>query len=422
MRIHKKSKVDKNTAEIIRLYTVDCLSCKKIGDIFKVSGPTIANLLIKNNIIPKKESKISKSLGETIIKMYYIDKFSMNQIKQKLNISFQTLDNYFKLLKIQKKTRSEIMTKHCADETYFTTIDTEHKAYWLGFLMADGCIINNDIKKTIKMYTCLSLSHVDKDHILKFKQHIKSDATVYEYKTKEHYINGVKVWPSRICGIKVGSNKIAQDLINLGCVPRKSLILKFPTEKQVPNYLINHFIRGYFDGDGTITRNLPKDRLTRNFSVSFAGTENFLYGIRKIIYSTLDLPNNKVSRCKNSKAYYLSYGGNHRVLKLMEWLYTDATIYLERKYKKFMELKQQGLKNIEMGENHYKSKTYEFIDPKGNRIIIKNLSEFCRNNPSFVREGFKNVHLGYEKQYKGWTKYHPTNDKNDSKLNLSDEK
>ena len=62
------------------------------------------------------------------------------------------------------------------------------------------------------------------------------------------------------------------DLIKQGCVPNKSLILTFPNKYQVPKNLINHFIRGYFDGDGSIYEYSK----THAGSISFIGTESVL--------------------------------------------------------------------------------------------------------------------------------------------------
>ena len=66
------------------------------------------------------------------------------------------------------------------------------------------------------------------------------------------------------------SQKTVNDLKKLGCVEKKSSILTFPTSQQVPNNLIYHFIRGYFDGDGSICIT------DKNYHISFVGTENFI--------------------------------------------------------------------------------------------------------------------------------------------------
>ena len=70
-------------------------------------------------------------------------------------------------------------------------------------------------------------------------------------------------------------------LYKLGCVPNKSLILKFPKLSIFlnPKDLVKHFVRGYIDGDGCISyvKTNPKD-INSNYSpsVSILGTKDFL--------------------------------------------------------------------------------------------------------------------------------------------------
>lgn len=79
--------------------------------------------------------------------------------------------------------------------------------------------------------------------------------------------------------------KCKQDLINLGCVPKKSLILTFPSEEQIPKKLIKHFIRGYFDGDGWFTNT------EKCFQVGIIGTENFISGFLKQVKDLINVNN-----------------------------------------------------------------------------------------------------------------------------------
>ena len=105
----------------------------------------------------------------------------------------------------------------------FEIIDTEEKAYWLGFLYADGCISKN--QNIIQ----IALKRADKTHLEKFREFIgnTNNKITYSKNTKSY----------RFC---FNSKKIKQDLIKLGCIPAKSLTLKFPTEKQIPKDLIRH--------------------------------------------------------------------------------------------------------------------------------------------------------------------------------------
>ena len=128
-----------------------------------------------------------------------------------------------------------------------------------------------------------------------------------------------------------------EDLIKQGCVPKKSLILKFPTEQQVPNYLIKHFIRGYFDGDGWFS-NTPSC-----FQVGIIGTEDFIKGFLNII--EIQNKNNKiftVHREDGAKRYV--FGGLNDVTNFLNWIYKDANIYLDRKYEHYLDFIQNGTK------------------------------------------------------------------------------
>ena len=120
---------------------------------------------------------------------------------------------------------------------YFRTIDEESKAYWLGFLYADGCI-SNDLKTII-----IELSAKDLRHIEKFKKAIEAPQNIQLYER-----DGVK-----FARIRIGCKEMVSDLIEKGCHPHKTFDVHFPNLDTVPNELIKHFIRGVFDGDGCIS-------------------------------------------------------------------------------------------------------------------------------------------------------------------------
>lgn len=116
----------------------------------------------------------------------------------------------------------------------------------------------------------MTLKKDDLDHIEKFKTFMKSD---HKISFREH---------QQAYRFSIYSTELAADLIKLGCFQNKSLILEFPTEKQVPRELIHHFMRGYFDGDGCISYGQGQLR----FSV--IGTELFLQRYEEIILKELN--------------------------------------------------------------------------------------------------------------------------------------
>lgn len=183
---------------------------------------------------------------------------------------------------------------------FFEEIDCEAKAYWLGFIMADGCVSLTQQPKII-----IGLHKRDEPHIVKWHQAIQSCLKI-------HY-----------CGDRVASThysaKMCQDLIRLGCIPRKSLKLKFPSLRQD---LIRHFVRGYFDGDGCISLHNKKKNPHIRFTV--IGTESFLSSLQKILETA-----NKLGA--HGRAYSLSVNGRQKAGHIFEWMYDNAIIFLDRK-------------------------------------------------------------------------------------------
>ncbi len=216
--------------------------------------------------------------------------------------------------------------KYFVNQNYFDVIDNEWKAYWLGFLYADGTnrIAYNEKKHKMSYTVKLGLCAEDKNHLEKFKNSIQSESPIKDRMVK---FNG-KIYPS--CDLSVCNQHFSESLSLLGCVPNKSLILKFPTFNQVPDNLIRHFIRGYFDGDGCIHINLKE----RNVRLLFEGTEDFLTHIRDILYKNLNVKYAVIEKSQ-SKAYRINYGKYADVELIYKYLYKNCNIYLDRKLKKF---------------------------------------------------------------------------------------
>lgn len=203
----------------------------------------------------------------------------------------------FRSMKIAKR-------KYFVDETKFSIIDSEESSYWLGFLYADGGIVRNDL--------VLALREADIEHLKKFNSFLKSD-----YPIKQ-------ISKNKTVRVDIRSGEIVENLISLGCTPRKSLTLTFP-HKLDPFYY-NHFIRGYFDGDGSI----HSQAMGRNPVISIAGTEIFLDKIKEILTDQINTTG-KIDKHSISKIYYLRYFGACQVEAVRQWLYKDATIFLDRK-------------------------------------------------------------------------------------------
>ena len=105
----------------------------------------------------------------------------------------------------------------------------------------------------------------------------------------------------------------------------KTLVLSYPDEKILPKELERHFVRGYLDGDGCISyHGLSNDK--RAYALGFTGTRNILEGIKKFFGKE------EVKISPHNNAYQINIGGNIQTGKMLDILYSDATIYLDRKF------------------------------------------------------------------------------------------
>ena len=230
------------------------------------------------------------------------------------------------------------MYKDSFNENYFETIDCEHKAYWLGFLMADGCILDEILSdgtrkpRTIQLNVSLCDIEIVKNFMkdIELNKQIKYSSKTSIYDEKLEY-----------CKITAGSSKMCNDLIYHGCTPRKSLTLKFPNT--IPNNMVRHFVRGYFDGDGSVwysermqlKKGRNKPTLQKNFRGAFQGTVDFLTVLKNI------LENNNMSigniRKGHGNVFTFEFGARQTMINFYHYLYDDATIYLGRKHWKFID-------------------------------------------------------------------------------------
>lgn len=216
----------------------------------------------------------------------------------------------------------EKSTKNTYDKDYFEVVDTEDKAYWLGFIYADGYVA---FPKVGSNKLGISISVKDEHHLAKFKKSIQATHKIRRYKANTCY-NSQDYVRIELCG-----NKIVEDIGRLGVVKSKTTLLNFPTEQQVPISLLRHFIRGYLDGDGSVMIN-KKGYLV----VSFVGTREFLEGLAEI-FQVQHLKLSQRHKDRDVNNYELRITGR-KAISICEWMYKDSTVFLERKFNKYEEL------------------------------------------------------------------------------------
>lgn len=219
---------------------------------------------------------------------------------------------------------SKACKKYTLDEHIFDIIDSEEKAYWLGFLMADG--YNHESKCCV----ALRLQSADKEILEKFKIFLKTDVPIHTFTRVTNINHLVRSY----CEVCVCSPYFSEQLARLGCVQGKTYSLQFPS---IPEYLHNHFIRGFFDGDGCLS---VKDRLNRRkcngesmvYQFTITGLHGMLTHIQNILVNNTGIAKLPLKERSITFIKTLRYGGRNVVTSIMNYLYKDATIYLQRKH------------------------------------------------------------------------------------------
>ena len=213
---------------------------------------------------------------------------------------------------------------------FFKNIRTEIQAYLLGFYAADGSI--NEKRKTFR----IQLQLQDKELVYLYKDFISPDARLFTIESKEEkgrnnsIINGHGSF-----GVDIVSTILVNDLVNLGLGYNKTY-----SELHIPDMqknLIKHFIRGYFDGDGSISGYIPNEK-NKNPRVrcafSICGKTKSLLDEIVAFFSENDIKINTYY-LKRDDMYRIETGSKKEITKIFKLLYTDSNFYLTRKFKKF---------------------------------------------------------------------------------------
>ena len=217
------------------------------------------------------------------------------------------------------------------NEHYFDEVDTPNKAYILGFLYADGS--NCMSKGTITM----SLEEGDKDILERIREEIDSGRPLefLDYSNKHDFGYTYK----NQYRLLLFSTHMCKTLQIHGMIPNKSLALEFPT---LDEKLIPHFVRGYFDGDGCIC----KGKRETNFLATITSTNNFCIKLKEIVEREIGI-NCHIYDASNHNGItkVFTTSGRLQTKAFLDWLYKDASMFLERKHNRYIRYFYNNLEN-----------------------------------------------------------------------------
>ena len=204
--------------------------------------------------------------------------------------------------------------KYIKNEDFFQIINNQHNAYWLGFLFADGYVGER--------VTILALQDNDVYHLEKLRDIICDEIPI------KRNGNGL--------GLQIYSTKISNILKNYGMDTKKEI-------KNIPKELESHFIRGLFDGDGSIHFSVRPNGY-RDFGWSLMGKYELLEWVQERLIKNCNLEKTEIRTYRNISE--LRYGGNLQVRRIGQYLYKNAQVMLDRKYHKFQELNENNSEDI----------------------------------------------------------------------------
>lgn len=220
--------------------------------------------------------------------------------------------------------------KYTLNHNYFEHIDTHEKAYWLGFIYADGYLTNAKGSKKFGM----ALSVKDKHHLEKLNKCLSSNYPIKTYQQKHGFSNN-----TQYCRLLITSDKIFDDLVKHGVYENKTNIL---TKPNISEEFYPSFILGYLDGDGSIFLNKGKYPF---YSISFVGTDDILTFIHNYLQS-IHIVNKNINLEKRKNGQIVSsirYGGNILVSNILDVLYQyiDINLPLDRKKELYLKCKNR---------------------------------------------------------------------------------
>ena len=223
-------------------------------------------------------------------------------------------------------------------------VENEQEAYLLGFLYADGSINTFASGK----YRALTIALQEKDQ--SFLQNI---CDIFNQELNKTYTLKYKA-VSKSYHLYIGDGQTIENLIRLGVTPRKSYENSSFVFENVPLDFKNHFIRGYFDGDGSIGLYKKGENKTPSLSGNIVSLN------KKILFSIQNFLKEQgitTSLRRENKYFRLQFAGNRVREKFRNFLYKDATLFMERK------------KNIFFSQNPLPTKKYIGITKRRNKFF-----------------------------------------------------
>lgn len=293
---------DAQEVEIARKYQNGKM-ISELADEYRCGRKAIRSALIRQGLSvrhggPNACGRFFDDDGDRKVRKLYNSGKSIAEITKIYNLgSLKTVNQSLKRTGDRRPNRTYFF-----DEHVFDMVDTEEKAYWLGFLYADGSPGDHQIR--------LALSVRDQSHLEKFR-------SFFGDRCPPMHGDG------KACWVTLSSRHLVDTIAQYGIVIGRNQFFKM--KNVLHSDLHRHFIRGCIDGDGFIS---PNGNVGR---IGLLSQEDVLIWTRNVFHENLGVSHTMKIEQRQG-IYQITWGGKYQFKKIVAWLYDQATIYLERKY------------------------------------------------------------------------------------------
>lgn len=261
----------------------------------------------------EEEQRLILELYNNMVGITYMNKnfgFAPSQVRAFLRS---------KGVKIRNPEEAHAVQKMGIDECYFDNVDNQDKAYILGFLYADGSnYIGNEKHRAYQIKLTLKADDIDILERMRAKMGIERKITIFTRKTDGR----------QYASLTVKNKHMSLRLNELGVVPAKTFVTRFP--EFLSDELVPHFIRGLLDGDGCIAKSLK--------TVQFAGSHGLMCALVDKFEKYLGFTAHIVKIKHSPGISSITVAKKEYKIALLNWLYNDADLKLERKYRLYLQI------------------------------------------------------------------------------------
>lgn len=268
----------------------------------------IQTLNLPNNKTEWTPEELEQLLG------YKAQNLSYKEISEKMNRSEVSVN-----VKANRSGMGRPEGRYAVNQNYFHTIDSQKKAYWLGWMISDGNVSN---RNRVNLHLCIK----DIDVLEDLRQDLESDAPIGTLPPRTNVYKGQEIRGKGGCVFGVNSDIMAKDLANYNVVPNKTYICRFP--RKLDSQYYPGFIAGLISGDGCVVVHSRDIAL----QTTILGTKDLIDNVRSVLIENIQFNQEKIShKYPRTKCLFGLTLNHHESVRLNNWFLENNISLMPRK-------------------------------------------------------------------------------------------